>query len=1136
MSYSALHLHTEFSALDGLIPIKKLLPLIKDLGQTACAITDHGNLFGAVDFLREAEKHKITPILGVEQYVCADMADRTQRRNHHLILIAVTDEGWKNLKFLNSMSHLNGFYYVPRIDLALLAQYNTGIIGLSACLGGEIAQAFLGGGYARMREVALRYRAAFRPGCFFLEVQPNAIPEQETLNAALLRLESDIGVPLCATGDCHYLAQSDARAQDMLMAIQTRAKTGDENRLTHGAMNRLYVMHEDEMRAYFAPLGMEHAVDQAGSIGRCVDVTVTLGKPTLPKFPLPPGVDQRAYFRGQCERGLERRLAETTILTHSEAEYQARLEHEMSVIERMDFPGYFLIVAEFVQWAKDQGIPTSPGRGSGAGSLCAYAMRITDIDPLRYGLLFERFLNPERVSMPDFDVDFCERRRDEVIAHIKERYGHKSVGQIATFGRLAGKSAIQAVAGAMGMDWRKAQDLTVGVPSVVEGHPPTVDWIMANGKVLREKMAEDPTVKQIADMALALQGSIKSRGVHASGVVIAPGPLWETVAVCADRTHPEEMVVQASMERTEDLGLIKFDVLGLTTTTVLSLCEKYTGVPMSTISFEDPHTYATIARGDTGGIFQMSGDGITRMLKDMAPTKFEHLSAAIALYRPGPLEGGMVKSYIDRMHGREKVEYLHPALEETTKSTYGLLIFQEDVMSVCRILAGYSLAGADNVRRMMGKKKRELVEHERNKFMAATVAHGACTDPELARSIWDLCEKHSHYSFNKSHSVAYALLSYYTAWYKTNHRAAFYAAIASLAQSDTKKLAPLLHEIRASKITILPPDVNVALSDFTPVDAHTIRAGLLMLKGVGPAMVEKILAGRADGPYKDIWDMGRRGKIPQGAMETLIKAGACDGIIPDRATALASAERATKKKTSQKSLFKDGPEYVKARPMDRKALLAAEKEATGMFLSGHPLDHAHRPDNAVPISGLTECEDGAEIKIRALCTNYEERATKSGAQMATVFFEDETGETEAVCFPRDWAKIATEVQNAFRKDLPLLAQVGVQVEISDTDEGEARSVKLVLRKVVVMEETTVADAPDKAEDEKGPALHVTIPAARANDEDMALLLDRLMSCPGPLGVVLHLGEDRDTLDGLTVGERAVKVLSDLGYAVVKSNS
>ena len=1135
MSYSALHVHTEHSLLDGLIPIKKLLPLIKAHGQTACAITDHGNLFGATDFVIEAKKHGITPILGVEQYVCADMADRTQRRNHHLILLAVTDEGWQNLKFLNSMSFMNGFYYVNRIDLTLLAQYNTGIVGLSACLGGEIAQAFLGGGYARMREVALRYKAAFRPGCFFLEVQPNAIPEQESLNAALLRLESDIGVPLCATGDCHYLAQSDARAQDMLMAIQTRAKTGDENRLTHGAMNRLYVMHEDEMRAYFAPLGMEHAVDQAGSIGRCVDVTVTLGKPTLPKFPLPPGVDQRAYFRGQCERGLERRLAETTILTHSEAEYQARLEHEMSVIERMDFPGYFLIVAEFVAWAKDQGIPTSPGRGSGAGSCVAWALRITDIDPLRYGLLFERFLNPERVSMPDFDVDFCERRRDEVIAHIKERYGHKSVGQIATFGRLAGKSAIQAVAGAMGMDWRKAQDLTVGVPAVVEGHPPTVEWIMANGKVLREKMAEDSTVKEIADMALALQGSIKSRGVHASGVVIAPGPLWETVAVCADRTHPEEMVVQASMERTEDLGLIKFDVLGLTTTTVLWLCEKYTGVPMSTISFEDPHTYATIARGDTGGIFQMSGDGITRMLKDMAPTKFEHLSAAIALYRPGPLEGGMVKNYLDRMHGREKVEYLHPLLEETTKSTYGILCFQEQCMATVRALAGYSLGEADIVRRVMGKKKRELVEPERARFMASCERTGKC-DATKAGEIWDLLVTFAGYGFCVSHSVGYSMLSYYTAWYKTNHRAAFYAAIASLAQSDAKKLAPLLCEIRASKITILPPDVNVALSDFTPVDAHTIRAGLLMLKGVGPAMVEKILAGRADGPYKDIWDMGRRGRIPQGAMETLIKAGACDGIIPDRATALASAERATKKKTSQKSLFKDGPEYAKARPMDRKALLAAEKEATGMFLSGHPLDHAHRPDNAVPISGLTECEDGAEIKVRALCTNYEERQTRNGQAMATVFFEDETGEIEAVCFPRDWAKIEEEVKGAFRKDLPLLAQVGVQVEISDTDEGEARSVKLVLRKVVVMDEAQAEQEPDKTETEKGPALHVTIPASRANDEDMALLLDRLMSTPGSLGVVLHLGEDRDTLDGLTVGERAIQVLSDLGYAVVKSNS
>jgi DNA polymerase-3 subunit alpha len=1063
--FTHLHLHTQYSLLDGAIRVKDLFPKVKELGMDTVAVTDHGNMFGAIDLYTEAKNAGVKLIFGCETYIASsDRHDRTNRRNYHLILLAKNDVGYKNLSYLNSMGYLEGFYYNPRIDKQILREHTEGLVGLSACLGGEIAQTLEKNGVAAAEEVAKEYASMFSPGDFYLELMPTPMPEQDTLNGELKRMSKKLGIPLVATNDCHYVNRTDATAHDVLMAIQTGKSLKDEKRLKH-VVDSYYMKSPAEMESAFKDVG--DAIENTAKIAAECNVKLKLDQTYLPKYKVPDGETLDTYIAQVIQKGLERRFNEFTArgVKFDPDAYRERVKTEMAVIQKMGFSGYFLIVWDFINWAKEHGIPVGPGRGSGAGSAVAWAMRITDIDPLEFKLLFERFLNPERVSMPDFDVDFCMNRRGEVIQYVQEKYGKERVGQIATFHQLKARGVIRDIARAMEIPFGEADKLAKLVPEPVQGKSPPVREAIEQTPELKQLYNESPLHRELLDLAASLEGLNRNAGMHAAGVVIGDKPLWDYVPCF--RGQNDEIVTQFAMKEVEKAGLVKFDFLGLKTLTVIQTAVKLINqqrpadnpFDIDLIRKDDPDVYKMIARGDTTGVFQLESSGFREILKKLKPDCLEDIVAAVALYRPGPLEGGMVEDFIDRKHGRKKVEYPHPWLEPVLKDTYGVIVYQEQVMQIAQVLGGYSLGGADLLRRAMGKKKPEEMAKQKEKFMEG--AAGLKVDAKIADSVFELMAFFAGYGFNRSHSAAYGWVTYQTAYLKHHYPHEFMAGLMSCDADNIDNVVKFIAEARAMGLVVERPDINESLQDFSVNQRETgkvIRFGMGAVKGVGANAVDAILEARtADGAFTSVFELCRRvdsQKCNRRVLEQLVKSGAFDGMPGGhhRAQLLAALDAALERgaseqrdrRSGQTSLFgllagpspsdaakpavQQGESYPELEPWSPKQLLAFEKEALGFYISGHPLDRYRGDLQRYATASTSDFGMGAksqgEHSIGGIVSQYREMITKKGDKMARFMLEDAGGTLEVIAFPKTFEK----VRHVLVSDEPILCSGQVKNE------------------------------------------------------------------------------------------------------------
>jgi DNA polymerase-3 subunit alpha len=896
MGFVHLHMHTQYSLLDGANKIDALVEKVGNAGMPACAITDHGNMFGAVEFYQKATAAGVKPIIGCEVYVAPKKrTDRGGGRaddfeaggNHHLILLAMNREGYRNLCRLVTVAYKEGFYYKPRIDKELLREWNGGLIALSGCLASEVNQAIMAGDMSRARAVMEEYRTLFDDR-YYVEIQDNRLPQQEVANVELIRLAGELGLPLVATNDCHYLEREDARAHEVLLCIQTGKTLSDEKRWRFET-EELYVKEAAAMETAFpqCPEAVKNTLDIAA---RC-DLELTFGKYQFPVFATPESLTLEQHLEQAARRGLEARLqdlrAREDWAPDQEGQYEARLKKELETINEMGFAGYFLIVADFTNYAKGQGIPVGPGRGSAAGSLVAYALGITDIDPLPYNLLFERFLNPGRGSMPDIDMDFCFERRDEVIRYVRERYGEDRVAQIITFGTLKGKQAIKDVGRVLDFPYAEMDKVAKLYPAPKQGKDFPLEQALKMEPRLQTIRDRGEREGQLFGHALRLEGLLRHASKHAAGIVIGAQPLVESLPLFVDKDGA--VMTQYPYADVDRIGLIKFDFLGLKTLTMIHKIvgriadSRGTEVDVGRLPLTDRATYRLMAKGDTVGVFQMESGGMRKVLTQLRPNSFEDVIAVLALFRPGPLDSGMVEEFIKRKHGKVPIKYLHPELEPILKETYGVIVYQEQVMQIAQVLAGYSLGDADNLRRAMGKKKKADMDREKERFMAGAVRQKVSR--KLAQDIFDQMETFAAYGFNKSHSAAYALISYQTAYLKAHYPEEFLAGLMTLEMSDTDKTYKNIAECRGREIAILPPDVNESREDFTvgEGDEHgrrPIRFGLGAVRGVGGKAIEAIIAARAaDGPFESLASFCRRVQGPQvnkRVLESLIKCGAFD--------------------------------------------------------------------------------------------------------------------------------------------------------------------------------------------------------------------------------------------------------------------
>lgn len=1110
--FAHLHLHTQYSLLDGAIRTKDLCRTVKERGMNTVAVTDHGNMFGAVQFYEEAKKWGVKPIMGCEAYISDGAMDaRADRKNYHIVLLAKNEVGFANLQRLVSFGYLRGFYYNPRIDRDALRKHSEGLIGLSACLSGHVSKLILAGQIDEAKARVLEYKDIFEPGCYFLELQPNRLQRQEQINPILAQLARDCGVPIVATNDCHYVNRDEAHAHEILMCMGQGRTLDDPKRMKHEC-DEFFIKRPDEMAPYFNQY--PEAMDNACRISRMCNVELSLGKPELPNFELPPEVteDLPGYLRKVAHKGLTERLVELRArgLKPNEDSYRARLEHELGVIIGMQFPGYFLIVWDFIRHAKQIGVPVGPGRGSGAGSLVAYAMRITDLDPLQYNLLFERFLNPDRVSMPDFDIDFCMDRRDEVIRYVMDRYGEDHVGQIATFHSLKARGLVRDVCRVMGWSVAETNELAKLIP---EGPKVTLSATMLDPDPIKKEIKKDPEAAkkykdalpiaeastklrrrvgddfraaEVLKVGCSLEGLNRHAGMHAAGVVIGNRPLWEHVPCFrADG----KIVTQYTMVDAEKAGLVKFDFLGLKTLTVISTAVRLindVGLPgphpkdkpfhIDDIPMDDAEVYAMISRGDTTGVFQLESSGFKELLTQLKPDRFEDIIAAVALYRPGPLEGGMVDQFIECKHGRRAIEYPHDLLEDVLRETYGVFVYQEQVMQAAQILAGFSLGAADLMRRAMGKKKKSEMDRQRGLFVDGCAEHSKI-DAKKANEIFDLIDKFAGYGFNKSHSAAYGLITYQTGYLKCHFRTAFMAALMTCDKDKNDNVVKFIAEARGSGIGVLPPDVNESDRDFTVVmrdgGEQRIRFGLGGVRNVGSGAVDSILEARKqEGPFVSLFEMCRRvdlKKVNKRTLEGLLRSGGLDGVSDGHGraelmgaidSAVDQGQGAARDRASgQQGLFSllETPEavYVEEYPdvieWSAKERLVGEREALGFYLTGHPLDRFQQ-DVArfatTDIGKLRKDQNGSEMVVAGVICDFREVQTKSGKGPMCFFqLEDQFGRMEVIVFPKTYARvdeetgltIADELERA--GDEPIL--VTGKLEAETNDEGDVKRFKLL---------------------------------------------------------------------------------------------
>ena len=1126
-----LHCHTDYSLLDGACEISRLMKEVQRLGQPAVAITDHGNLFGAAEFWFAAEKAGIHPVIGCEVYVSRQdcrIKDESNRGYNHFTLLCETQEGYRNLVRLVTTASLEGFYYKPRIDKDLLARHSKGLIALSGCLKGDIPEALAADRFDDARRLAYEYLDIFGRDNFFLEIQNHHVDLDSKVVPLTVRLSAETGIPLVATNDAHYLQKSDHRAQDILTCINSGSSWNDTKRIRF-LTEEFYLKSRDEMMAVFGEL--EDALDRTWHIAERCRVRMEKVKDSFPRFDVPPEHTTDTYFEYVTRQGWERRrarleqLAAQGRLRHAIPEYEERLEREIRLIQQMKFSGYFLIVWDFIRYARSRGIPVGPGRGSAAGSLVGYCLGITDIDPLQYGLLFERFLNPERVTMPDIDIDFCTNRRGEVIQYVTEKYGRDHVAQIITFGSLAAKAAIKDVGRVLELSFSETDRISKLVPADPKI---TLARALAEEPDLAAAAERDPRVREVLDIAQRIEGMARNVGVHAAGVVISPVPLVEIVPL--HRTAKNEIVTQFDMERLEKLGLLKMDFLGLTTLTIihdtLELIRKNRGeeIRVEDLPLDDAETYERIfARGLTDGVFQFESPGMKDMLRRARPERIEDLIALNALYRPGPMQ--FIDDYIERKHGKRPVTYDLPQLEPILKETYGLPVYQEQVMQIAQAVAGYSLGEADILRRAMGKKKKEEMDRQRTRFLAGARERGI---PEKkADALFDTLARFAEYGFNKSHSAAYSYLAYITGYLKAHYSVEFMAALLTSETGDTDKVVKYINECRELSIEVLPPDVNQSDYHFTPVGRDRIRFGLGAIRNVGQAAVEAIVAARREGgPFTSLDDFCERvdmTAVNRRVVESLIRAGAMDSLPGTRAQLFAvvedcieSGQRAQKDRLSgQTGLFADfgaavGVAAARALPKvqdwTQQEKLRGEKETIGFYVSGHPLDEYEwkvRELATFDTASLSGLERGAEIAICGIVTAVQRRRNKELKPWASFQLEDRFGSVEVLVF-------ATRYE-ALQKELEADRAVLVRGKALPEEDG---TVRISAQDIIPLDLARV-DFPSLA------CIRVRLDGdAARRAEELSRLIRRK---PGSTGIRLRLEQPRDFVVLLDLAE---KVLPD----------
>jgi DNA polymerase-3 subunit alpha len=1010
-----LHLHTEYSLLDGAIKIDELVNQASFYNMPALAITDHGNLFGALDFYKKTSKAGIKPIIGCEVYVAPNSRfDKTKRginngisdeASFHLILLAKDSNGYKNLSVLLTRAYLEGFYYKPRIDKELLEQYSGGLIGLTACLKGEIPYYLLNGQIEKAAEAALQYKHILGAENFFFEIQKNGIPEQDDVNKKLLELSKDLHIPVVATNDCHYLRKEDARAHDILLCIQTGKLLKDTNRMRM-ATDEFYFKSPNEMVKAFSEV--PEAILNTRRIAEMCNIDFLIGKALLPKFDIPNGISPDAYLEELAFSGLKERFK-----GNPPQKYLERLKIELSMIKKMGYASYFLIVWDFINFSKRNLIPVGPGRGSAAGSLVAYCLNITEIDPIKYNLLFERFLNPERISMPDIDVDFCKDRRGEVINYVSDKYGSDRVAQIITFGTMAAKAAIRDVGRVLDVPYAEVDKIAKLVP----GSNVTIDEALKLEPQLKELYETNNTVKELLDIAKRLEGLRRHASTHAAGVVIAPEPLTDYMPLYKNSSE-NVITTQFDMESVESIGLLKFDFLGLKTLTVIQKTLDYLRqggkeIVLSDISFEDEETYKLLSSGETTGIFQLESSGMRDILIKMKPNRFEDLIALVALYRPGPIGSGMIDDFIKRKRGETEVRYELSQLKDILDETYGVILYQEQVMRIANKIANFSMGQADILRRAMGKKKPEEMEKQKEVFIKGAVSNGI--PQNKAERLFDLMAFFAEYGFNKSHSAAYACLAFQTAYLKAHFPVEFMAANLSADMGDTDRIVNLINECKNMSISILPPDINLSDREFK-IDGKSIRFGLEAVKGVGSAAIEVILEERKKGDFESFEDFLLRidkKKVNKKVVECLIKAGAFDYLSKkDKFIArpfmcnYLSSNGVSKNKGPV--LFELGAiEDKEDVPVwDETTLLYNEKESLGFYISGHPMTKYREiltTLNVIRLSDLEFLTDRTEVYVSGILNDIKSKAKEKGIT-AYLSLEDETGKCEIIAFSELYKK------------------------------------------------------------------------------------------------------------------------------------
>jgi DNA polymerase III subunit alpha len=1135
--FTHLHLHTDYSLLDGACDVEKLVDHVSNIGQKAVAITDHGNIYGAVHFFDAAKAKGVKPILGCELYICGNEDHRAapeKDKYHHLLVLAENEEGYRNLVRITSEASLHGFYRKPRISKNFLARHAQGLVGFSGCLAGELCGNLMEGKYDAARATASQYRDIFGRGNFFLEIQDQGLELEKKIHADLFRLEKELDIPLVATNDSHYLCEDDHHAHEVLLCVQTADSIHNPKRFKFDT-DQFYVKSAAEMERLFshAPQVVSRTMQFAE---RC---SFKLSKVTnpFPEFAVAPGHTIDSYFAEICRVGFRKRLdtairhlGERGLRRRPISDYEERLEREIDCIKQMKFAGYFLIVWDFIKYAREVNIPVGPGRGSAAGSLVSYAMEITDIDPLQNDLLFERFLNPERVSMPDIDIDFCMNRRGEVIDYVTRKYGREQVAQIITFNTMAARAAIKDVGRALDLPYGEVDRVAKMVPATIGV---TIAKALQDSPQMQEAYDKEPQVRELVDTARKLEGLVRGAGLHAAGVVIAPQPLTELVPVC--RSKNDEIVTAYDMKAIEKLGLLKMDFLGLTTLTViddaLKLIKRTRGhvLDLSLIPLDDTETYEKVFhRALTSGVFQFESGGMRDVLRRYKPVSVADLTALNALYRPGPIQGGMIDDFIERKWGRKEVSYELPQLEALLKETLGVMIYQEQVMQIANVLAGYSLGEADLLRRAMGKKNPEEMAKQRSRFVEGAIAHKH--PKEKVVRIFDLMEQFAGYGFNKSHSAAYALLAYHTAYLKTHYPVEFMAALLSSEISKPENVVKYIKECREMGIAVEPPDVQVSDADFTPAPAG-IRFGLTAIKNVGRNAIDSILAARAalaeeeKRGFANFWEFCEKVDLRlmnKRVLESLIKSGALDSF-GRRSQMVAAADRAMERAQSaqrdlvagQHGLFaglagafetgsnghKSADDLPNIPDWDENERLQAEKEVLGFFVSGHPLDkYAEKLRNLNVVDTATALEMKASpaagrrrggepeslLAIAGVIVGLKVgKSKRSGEMYAQAALEDTVGKIDIICFPKDYAKLCENL----KIEVPVLIKGVLR---ADDDESAP---KLSVSSIQPLEDIRIK-LPQN--------VRIRVPLESASEAMLGRLQAMITAAPGPGRLMINL--------------------------------